>query len=240
MRVRTEYRVYPFDTPGQVATGLLSGLSLAGALSLAKLYGSSFWSQALIVLAFGILVLYIAPRVIAWLLALIDATVQAQAEYRATTPQLLEIEAQIELERERRRNLAEIRNFSNPQIEYALRLLEMGDIIEISGTTVRWVVDGQSIPVDFAIEWMEAYKGRPGNQLPAQADFSASPDRDSKRIYAKAITSALMRAGYVRDAGGPIPPRWLVQDESVRAAALQSIGLELAYDMAIYMAEKRS
>ena len=238
MKVRNEYRIYPFDSPGQVAGGLLSGLSFAGALALSQLYGSSFWSTALLVVSFGIMILYIAPRMIAWLLSLVDVTVQAQAEYKATTPEVLAIDARIELERERRRNLQELRMLDSDHIKYALNLLDMDDLINIQGATVRWVVEGQSIPVDFAIEWMEAYRARPGNQLPAQADFAGSPDRDNKRRYARAISQALMRAGYVRDSGGPIPPRWVIQDESIRNAALASIGLELAYDMAYYLAQK--
>jgi len=239
MKNRSEYRIYPFDTPGELATGILAGLSFIGALGLVGLYGESFWSQALLALSVIIFLLYVIPRLIAWLLALLDAGMQAQAEYRATTSKLLEIEASIQLERERRQSIQALRSLQAPQLEYALKLMDFSDIINISGTTVNWVVDGQSIPVDFAIDWMEAYKGRPGNQLPAQSDFSGSVDRDNKRRYVKAITAALMRAGYVRDAGGPIPPRWLVQDEKVRASALAGIGLELAYDLAVYVAEKR-
>ena len=228
-------RVYELSSLGGAATAigetsaalLLGGWGLTNYLS----EGESLYNVVLIGVAAMLLLIVVLPAWGATVWKMANDRRREEAEIAAITPKVEELKQRLKIQLAIGSQIQAIGMMDQDKIGYAMQLLAQGDIFTIDGHRVTWRIGGMTIPVEFALLWIEKNAARHASapdQLPADADYSDQPNRDMCRLWNSAIAEELSRLGVVRLAGSLYPPRWLVMDEFARWNALKQIGLTTA------------
>lgn len=234
--------IYTTDDPRTYDLTTASGALSAGAQTVAPLVAiaagvlnfDEWWGIALAGTAGVVLLAWVGPAWIFWVRRNYAETLRAENVAMMITERIRLAEVALDRDKERTRALELLRQMDHAQIDYALELLR-DDLFAIEGNRVTWFVNGVAIPVTFVLTWWEKYRERQSdnrNELVADSDYAAEQHRDQCRVWNGAINAALVKLGYVRQAGSQYTARWLYDDDESRWKALSLIGVHLALSFA--------
>ena len=228
------YNAYEL-TSGEIAgfslrTGALFALALAGAYVALNAHGAAWTVIGLVMLLAGgvVIAAYIVPAWAAWVTHLRRDDAARIAEIMATTPALLQAEAETKLTEARTALVREIADLPQSALDYALRMIETGGAL-VDGALLKWRLDGTEYPAAWALVWYNAYQTH--STIPRDSEWSPEyplPREDWRRL-ASAMARHLVRMGVAEQVPGPVGPRWAKSASPERRAdALRQSGVIIA------------
>ena len=229
-----KYNTYEMTT-GEI-TGLgfraacLFALALVGGYITSSAHSVIWQIVGLVMLAAGGLVIaaYMVPAWAAWVTHLRRDDAARIAEIMATTPALLQAEAETKLTEARTALVREIADLPQSALDYALRMIETGGAL-VDGALLKWRLDGTEYPAAWALVWYNAYQTH--STIPRDSEWSPEyplPREDWRRL-ASAMARHLVRMGVAEQVPGPVGPRWAKSASPERRAdALRQSGVIIA------------